>query len=199
MVTPASRKQPGDARALNAIGRLLYKIGRAERQRKLRLPRQRASIPATSRAISISRIRLSSRSRFDDARRHYERVLELDPEHPMAHQGLAYVLDELGEIGRCRTSPHLGFPRSLSEGSYRGDGEPVRVLLLCSALGGTVSTAQFLDERSFSRRRSSSSSLATNICCRRITLSSTRLAMRIVVRKLSFAPKRFLRGRTDRS
>jgi len=141
-------KHPGDARVLNALGRLLYKSG-------ARTAAQAAFAEAASKHPGdlASHLNLAYTfvftSRFDDARHHYERVLELDPEHPMAHQGLAYVLDELGDAESATRHRISGFREALSEGSYRGDGEPVRVLLLCSALGGTVSTAQFLDERIF--------------------------------------------------
>jgi len=141
-------KQPGDARALNAIGRLHYKAG-------ARTAAQAAFAEAASKHPDdiASHVNLAytfvSTSRFEDARRHYARALELDPEHPMAHQGLAYVLDELGDTEGANKHRVSGFREAISEGSYRGDGEPVRVLLLCSALGGTVSTAQFLDERIF--------------------------------------------------
>jgi len=141
-------KYPGDARALNALGRLLYKTG-------ARTAAQTAFAEAASKHPEdiASHLNLAYTyvftSRFDDARRHYERALELDPEHPMAHQGLAYVLDELGNAEAAARHRTSGFREALTEGSYRGEGEPVRVLLLCSALGGTVSTAQYLDERIF--------------------------------------------------
>ncbi|HTX03833.1 MAG TPA: tetratricopeptide repeat protein [Candidatus Acidoferrales bacterium] len=141
-------KRPGDARALNALGRLLYKTG-------ARTAAQSAFAEAASKHPDdlASHINLAYTfvftSRFEDARRHYERALELDPEHQMAHQGLAYVLDELGDSEGAARHRVSGFQAAISEGSYRGDGEPVRVLLVCSAFGGTVSTAQFLDERIF--------------------------------------------------
>ena len=139
---------PGDARALNALGRLLYKTG-------ARTAAQAVFAEAASKHPDdvASHLNLAYTfvfgSKFDDARRHYERALELDPEHPMAHQGLAYVLDELGDAAGADRHRASGFRDALMEGEYRGDGEPVRVLLLCSVLGGTVSTAQFLDERIF--------------------------------------------------
>ncbi|MGH7715232.1 MAG: tetratricopeptide repeat protein, partial [Vulcanimicrobiaceae bacterium] len=141
-------REPGHARTLNALGLLFYKTGS-------RTAAQTAFAEAASKHPKdvASHLNLAYtfvfNSRFDDARRHYERVLELDPEHPMAHQGLAYVLDELGDSARARRHRTSGFREAVSEGSYRGEGEPVRVLLVCSALGGTVSTAQFLDERIF--------------------------------------------------
>jgi tetratricopeptide (TPR) repeat protein len=141
-------REPGHARTLNALGRLLYKTGQ-------RTTAQAAFAEAASKHPDdlASHLNLAYtfvfNSKFDDARRHYERALELDPEHPMAHQGLAYVLDELGDSERAAKHRASGFREAVNEGSYRGEGEPVRVLLLCSVFGGTVSTAQFLDERIF--------------------------------------------------
>lgn len=141
-------KEPGEARTLNALGRLLYRTG-------ARTAAQLAFAEAASRHPDdlASHLNLAYTfvfmSRFDDARRHYERALALDPQHPMAHQGLAYVLSELGDEAGAERHRGAGFREPIIQGNYRGEGEPLRVLLLCSALGGTVSTAQFLDERVF--------------------------------------------------
>jgi Tfp pilus assembly protein PilF/glutathione synthase/RimK-type ligase-like ATP-grasp enzyme len=141
-------KAPGHARTLNALGRLLYKTGS-------RTAAQMAFADAAARNPNdiSSHLNLAftftCESRFDDARRHYEQAVSLDPGNAMAHQGLAYVLSELGDEDAASRHRGLGFREPVIAGAYYGEGEPVRVLLLCSAVGGTVSTSQFLDERIF--------------------------------------------------
>ena len=141
-------RTPGEVRTLNALGSLLYKTG-------ARTAAQLAFAEAASRHPEdvASHLNLAytfvCTSRFEEARHHYERALALDAQHPMAHQGLAYVLGELGDEVAAARHRSAGFREPIIDGTYRGEGEPLRVLLLCSALGGTVSTAQFLDERIF--------------------------------------------------
>lgn len=141
-------KEPGEPRTLNALGRLLYKTG-------ARTAAQLAFAEAASRNPDDVESHLNVaytfvfNSRFVEARRHYERALELDPQHPMAHQGLAYVLGELGDETAAEKHRGEGFREPIVEGKYHGEGEPVRVLLLSSALGGSVATSQYLDERIF--------------------------------------------------
>jgi tetratricopeptide (TPR) repeat protein len=80
----------------------------------------------------------------------YEAALSVDPAAVMAHQGLAYVLDRLGdELGaaRHRDAGYSNDPIAILP--YRGTETPIPVLLLVSALGGNVSTDRFLDDRVF--------------------------------------------------
>ena len=84
-----------------------------------------------------------------DARHHYETALRLNPEHAIANQGLAYVLSEAGDEAAAGPHRELGFRESVTVTPYRGDGNPVRVLLLCSWLGGNIVYAQLLDHQTF--------------------------------------------------
>jgi glutathione synthase/RimK-type ligase-like ATP-grasp enzyme len=89
-------------------------------------------------------------SRFDEARRRYEAALDADPDCAEAHQGLGLTLFALGEDGKADFHWRKGFAgRELVVKPYRGDGRPVRVLLLVSGLGGNIPTSLLLDDRVF--------------------------------------------------
>ena len=141
-------KVPGHARTLNALGRLLYRTG-SRTAAQMAFSEAAARNPTDSNSHVNLAFTYVFESRLEQARRHYEKAIEIDPEHRMAHQGLAYVFSELGDEEAAARHRSLGFQEPLILGEYRGQGEPVRVLLLCSTLGGTVSTSQFLDERIF--------------------------------------------------
>jgi glutathione synthase/RimK-type ligase-like ATP-grasp enzyme len=88
--------------------------------------------------------------RFDEARRRYEAALAADPDCAEAHQGLGLTLFALGEDGEADVHWRKGFAgRELVAKPYRGEGPPVRVLLLVSGLGGNIPTALLLDDRVF--------------------------------------------------
>jgi Flp pilus assembly protein TadD/glutathione synthase/RimK-type ligase-like ATP-grasp enzyme len=87
---------------------------------------------------------------FDAAERHYRRALRLEPECAEAHQGLAMLLT--GQSRDAEAEPHWrrGFEgRAILTKPFRGEGEPLRVLLLVSARGGNIPTGLILDDRLF--------------------------------------------------
>jgi glutathione synthase/RimK-type ligase-like ATP-grasp enzyme len=84
------------------------------------------------------------------ARQHFEAALRLDAQFPEAHQGLARALTEAGEHAAAAAHFKQGFTgHALVSLPYRGQGAPVRVLLLVSTRYGNVSTREFLDNRLF--------------------------------------------------
>jgi tetratricopeptide (TPR) repeat protein/glutathione synthase/RimK-type ligase-like ATP-grasp enzyme len=88
--------------------------------------------------------------RLDEARQRYLAALAADPDCAEAHQGLGLSLFALGEAGKADVHWRKGFAgRELVAKPYRGDGPPVRVLLLVSGLGGNIPTALLLDDRVF--------------------------------------------------
>ena len=87
---------------------------------------------------------------FDEARRRYETALAADPDCAEAHQGLGLSLFALGETGPADFHWRKGFTgREIVVKPYRGEGPPLRVLLLVSGLGGNIPTALLLDDRVF--------------------------------------------------
>lgn len=141
-------REPKNVRALNALGLLLYKTGSRKAAQMAFVQAANADGADVNSHLNVAYTYVFQ-SRFNEAKRHYEIALELDASNRMAHQGLAYVLSELGEEEAAQRHREAGFTDPLISGTYRGEGEPVRVLLLCSTTGGTVSTSQFLDDRIF--------------------------------------------------
>jgi len=63
---------------------------------------------------------------------------------------LSYLLAELGDAQGAAWHRQKGFEnRAVVTVPYRGEGAPISLLLLVSALGGNIPTANFLDDRVF--------------------------------------------------
>src|SRR6202789_1195626 len=82
----------------------------------------------------IARVNLANVLREDHdpsgARLHYEAALAIDPDWPEAHQGMAWVLTELGLDG-AEQHRRRGFTaRSLVTQPYRGTGQGISLVLL---------------------------------------------------------------------
>jgi hypothetical protein len=81
---------------------------------------------------------------------HFDAALERDPGCREAHRGIAIVHERDGRRDDAVRAWRRGFPRgSLETSAYRGDGTPVRVLYLTSALGGNIPMQHVLDDRLF--------------------------------------------------
>lgn len=86
----------------------------------------------------------------EPARLHFEAALRLDPDHIHAHRGMGNLLAGLGDAAGARRHRDKAFKDHFQTTlPYRGDGPPVRVLLLISAAGGNIPTATLLDDRQF--------------------------------------------------
>jgi len=84
------------------------------------------------------------------ARAAYEAALAIDPQCAPAHRGLAPIYHRSGEAEAAERAWRAAFPDGAAAISpYRGPGEPVRVLLLMSALGGNIPLQHVLDDRLF--------------------------------------------------
>jgi hypothetical protein len=142
------QRKPGDARALNALGKLHWSAG-ARSAARIAFAQAAEHHPEDIAAHVNLAHALVFEGKFDDARRHYEAALQLDPHHQNANRGLAYVLSETGDEETARVHRDLGFRTPISVKPFRGDGTPVRVLLVCSSIGGNVQTTQFLDDHVF--------------------------------------------------
>jgi aromatic-L-amino-acid/L-tryptophan decarboxylase len=85
-----------------------------------------------------------------EARSYYERALRIDPEFPQAHGGMYYALARLGEPELARVHQVKAFgQKALFPSSFRGEAEPIPVLLLVSSTGGNTPIEKLLDDRVF--------------------------------------------------
>ena len=85
-----------------------------------------------------------------DAREQFAQALRLQPDCAKAHEGLSYLLADLGEARQAEVHRREAFrQRSVIALPYRGGAEPVSVLMLASTLGGNVRMQRFLDDRIF--------------------------------------------------
>jgi hypothetical protein len=133
--------------ALTSLGALLVKTGQRV-----------AARTALARAVHVQPDRASAHTNLamllcdEDARaarEHYERALLLDPNDLNAHRGLAILLLRLGELALARRHGDIGFRGRADAWPYRGEGQPVSLLLLLSAMGGNVPIESFVDDRVF--------------------------------------------------
>lgn len=84
------------------------------------------------------------------ARKHYAMALELEPGNLEAHRGLALALSALGDETEAQVHREAGFvAQPLARAAYRGEGAPVRVLLLVAAGPGNTRADVYLDDRVF--------------------------------------------------
>jgi hypothetical protein len=143
------RRDPTHFSALNELGTVALATGHRS-----------AALTAYRQAVlchpgnPVGRVNLGNMyfhdSDFGAARQEYQAALGADPGFAEAHQGLARVLEELGE--KSAAAPHWekGFAgRALVPQRYRGTQAPVRALLLVSARFGNVATQLILDDRIF--------------------------------------------------
>ena len=101
----------------------------------------------------VARVNLANLLREEQdvagARAQFEAALARDPALPEAHQGMAWVLGELGLDG-VEEHRRRGFAgRSLVTQPHRGTGGGVPLILLVSARGGNIPTRLWINDRHF--------------------------------------------------
>jgi len=131
--------------ALNDLGGLLYRTDfrTAARSCYAEAIRHHPDNP-------VGRINLANALLADgqaaDARGHYEIALGLAPEHPDALQGMANLLQDLGETEAAEAYRRRSYAtRRIVVRPYRGGGRACRILELVSAVGGNVPTRFLFD------------------------------------------------------
>jgi tetratricopeptide (TPR) repeat protein len=101
----------------------------------------------------VVRVNLANVLREDNdpagARIHYEAALAIDSALHEAHQGMAWVLTELGLDGAEHHRERGYAGHALITKPYRGTGMGVPILLLVSARGGNIPTGLWIDDRRF--------------------------------------------------
>jgi aromatic-L-amino-acid/L-tryptophan decarboxylase len=84
------------------------------------------------------------------AREQFEAALAIDPKSPHAHAGLFYALTQLGDHAAAEPHRRFGFgQKCLFPGVYKGNAQPISVLLLVSSTGGNIPIEKFLDDTVF--------------------------------------------------
>jgi glutathione synthase/RimK-type ligase-like ATP-grasp enzyme len=140
---------PAHVGALNNLGTLLYLTGyrTAARSAYAEAVRQHPDQPMAH--VNLGNLFLEA-GELAAAREHYEAALSLDSEFAAAHQGLGNLLAELGEEDAAARHQRLGHGNHrATELPYRGENEPVSVLLLASGRRGDVPIRHLLDDKIF--------------------------------------------------
>lgn len=142
-------RAPFDRVALNNLGTLLHETGyrtaarTAYTEAAARYPRDPLS------QVNLANMLLENRE-LETARERYEMALNSASDYPEAHQGLSWVLAELGDTEGAACHRLRGFQNhAVKSLPYRGEGRPVSLLLLTSAVGGNIPTRGLLNDRVF--------------------------------------------------
>jgi tetratricopeptide (TPR) repeat protein len=140
---------PDHADTLNAFGALLYRTGYRTAARSVF-----AQAVATHPEQPAGRVNLGNALRqagdWEAARHEFTEALRLAPDFAQAHQGLGDLLAELGEHGAASAHWRLGYrDHALNVWTYRGGGQPVRVLMPISVANGNIAARSLLDDRVF--------------------------------------------------
>jgi hypothetical protein len=142
------RHDPTHFSALNELGTLAYSGGFLSAARSAYLQAVRHH-PGNK----IARVNLANLLRDEQdvagARIHYEAALAIDPDLPEAHQGIAWVLEELGQEGAAQHWQKGYSGHAVVSKPYRGSGIGAPLLMLVSARGGNIPTQLWLNDRLF--------------------------------------------------
>jgi tetratricopeptide (TPR) repeat protein len=140
---------PEHVGALNNLGTLLYFTGyrTAARSAYTEAIRQHPEQPMAH--VNLGNLLLEAGD-LAAAREHYEAALSIDSEFAEAHQGLGNLLAELGHEEAAARHQRLGhWDHRTTELPYRGEAEPVSLLLLTSGRRGDVPIRHLLDDKIF--------------------------------------------------
>jgi tetratricopeptide (TPR) repeat protein len=140
---------PAHVGALNNLGTLLYLTGyrTAARSAYSEAIRQHPDQPMAH--VNLGNLFLET-GELAAAREHYEAALSMDGQFAEAHQGLGNLLAELGQEEGAAQHQKLGhWDRRPTELPYRGESDPVSLLLLSSGRRGDVPIRHLLDDKIF--------------------------------------------------
>jgi glutathione synthase/RimK-type ligase-like ATP-grasp enzyme len=143
------KRAPAHFGALNNLGGLLYAGGFRSAARSAY-----AEAVARNPANPLGHFNLGNLLReegeLEGARAEYEATLRLAPDHAEAHRGMALVLQENGDEVAAAVHQQAGFRAgAVTVLPYRGQQEPIPVLLLVGAAKGNAPFQQLLDDRIF--------------------------------------------------
>jgi tetratricopeptide (TPR) repeat protein len=142
-------RDPNQFAAFNNLGVILNELG--YRKEALQVYREvvRRFPDNPPGILNLARL-LYKLNELSEARVQYENVLRLVPDHVGAHQGLSCLLTELQEEGAALEHGRKGFGvQPWTNSAYRGEREPIRILLLVSPRGANSPLQRFLDDNTF--------------------------------------------------
>ena len=140
---------PAHVGALNNLGTLLYTTGYRTAARSAYTEAIARHPDHPMAHVNLGNIFLEAGD-LAAAREHYEAALALDAQFAEAHQGLGNLLAELGHEEAAARHQRLGLrDYRATELPYRGEAEPVQVLLLVSGRRGDVPIRHLLDDKVF--------------------------------------------------
>jgi hypothetical protein len=135
--------------ALNNLATLLYRTGYTSAARtayRQAVAHHPDDVVAHTNLANL----LYYTNQLDEALTHYRTALMLEPDHRQTHQGLALLHGKRGEedaAGRHRDLAYRSRPAEIFP--WAGDDAPVPLLLLVSALDGTLPWQRLVDDRVF--------------------------------------------------
>ena len=143
------QQDPTHFGTLNNFGTLLYETGFCTAARTVY-----TQAVTCHPAQPLAHVNLANLLLYKDdlpaAREHYEAALRLDPDNTAAHQGLSAVFLETGDEAAMLRHRELGFRgQPVKTLPYRGDAEPVPLLLLVSSMRGDIPWRRLIDDRVF--------------------------------------------------
>ena len=142
-------RSPAHVGALNNLGTLLYLTGYRTAARSAYTEAIRRHPDQPMAHVNLGNLFLEA-GELAASREHYEAALVISPQFAEAHQGLGNLLAELGEEDAAAQHQRLGhWDHRATELPYRGESEPVSVLLLTSGRRGDVPIRQLLDDKIF--------------------------------------------------
>ncbi len=143
------RRKPNDFAALNDFGMLALNAGYREAARSLFAEAVRHHPDNPNGRVNLANLLLLL-GEPAAAREHFEAALKIDPAHIHAHRGMGNLLAALGEVAGAKAHRDKGFVgHAMTVLPYRGDAEPIAVLLLVSASGGNIPTQSLLHDRKY--------------------------------------------------
>jgi tetratricopeptide (TPR) repeat protein len=143
------RLDPANAEALNNLGTLLFNGGFRSAARLSYQELIKHHPGHVMGLVNLANAELEE-GRLEEARRLYEAAITIEPDTALAHQGLSYALERLGDATGSSRHREIGFslaPLVLTR--YRGTSVPVEVLLLLSPARANVATELALDDTTF--------------------------------------------------
>jgi Flp pilus assembly protein TadD/glutathione synthase/RimK-type ligase-like ATP-grasp enzyme len=143
------KRAPTHFSALNEFGTLLTHMGAIDAACRVYAEAILHHPDNPMARVNLANLLLRA-TRYEEARGHYERALQADPDHAAAHQGMGAVLADLGDRDGARVHFRKGFGgHAVSTLPYRGNRPPIRLLQLVSSGGGNIPSSLFLDDTGF--------------------------------------------------